>query len=317
MFPQIIGQKSVKTQLEFFVNVWRAGGVIPPTLFSAPKGSGKSHSLIELSRLLKKESGGEKQFYVVNCASIKTVDMLIEQLFLKLCVDKKVTIIFDESHALKEPINAVLLSLFNINNSNRSSYQHNDMIVDLNFKDQTMLFASSKINQMDEALVDRLFKIELEFYSQEEMAEMILINEYNIHHDILMDIASTGRGNARNIIARTRSISQYLIGEKKTLFEKSDWEKLKKIFGIYPLGISPIELKVLEILDSHPEGVTLSKIAAITGLTRSTIQQDTEHYLMKLDFIRVTIAGRKITALGQKYLQDLRGTRHPAEILSA
>ena len=51
-FNNIIGQKSAKKKLEFFIDGYDASGIIPHLMFVAPKGSGKTWTFPEIDRAL-------------------------------------------------------------------------------------------------------------------------------------------------------------------------------------------------------------------------------------------------------------------------
>ena len=88
---------------------------------------------------------------------------------------------------------------------------------------------------------------------------------------------------------------------------KDDWDKLKYHLGILPLGLSRIEVQVLEHLRKKAE-CSLTNIAAATGLTVQCIRQDFEMYLQKQGLMQITTKGRSLTNEGHKYLKALEGS---------
>ena len=84
-----------------------------------------------------------------------------------------------------------------------------------------------------------------------------------------------------------------------------DWEDFRVKMGINPLGLSPMEIKVLRCLGEKAE-TTLTNLSAKTHLTRQSLQRDTEIYLQKVNLIEVTPTGRKLTPIGRQYLESLK-----------
>ena len=72
-FNNIIGQKSAKKKLEFFIDGYDASGIIPHLMFVAPKGSGKTLMAKQLGRNLvarhDEERLGRPKFLEINCST--------------------------------------------------------------------------------------------------------------------------------------------------------------------------------------------------------------------------------------------------------
>ena len=98
------------------------------------------------------------------------------------------------------------------------------------------------------------------------------------------------------------NIKSYLSARGKDYFEPEDWNYLQHHLGILPLGLSPIELQVLNFLDGR-KNCSLTYLAAKTGLTKACLQRDFEMYLQKHNLMEITTEGRAITAKGKKYLK--------------
>jgi Holliday junction resolvasome RuvABC ATP-dependent DNA helicase subunit len=100
------------------------------------------------------------------------------------------------------------------------------------------------------------------------------------------------------------NIKIYLQSKNTLKFTDRDWEELKDELAILPLGISRIELIVLNALKQKKE-CSLTHLAAKTGLTPQCLRQDFEMYLQKTDLMEITTSGRALTSKGHKYLKGL------------
>jgi Holliday junction resolvasome RuvABC ATP-dependent DNA helicase subunit len=119
----------------------------------------------------------------------------------------------------------------------------------------------------------------------------------------LKDLSSVLRGNARAAQKMAMNVRSYLNPRGLSRFGKMDWAYLKHHLAILPLGLSPIELQVLNFLDGR-KNCSLTYLAAKTGLTKSCLQRDFEMYLQKHNLMEITTEGRAITAKGKKYLKN-------------
>jgi Holliday junction resolvasome RuvABC ATP-dependent DNA helicase subunit len=85
-----------------------------------------------------------------------------------------------------------------------------------------------------------------------------------------------------------------------------EWDELKCVLGILPLGLENTELQVLKILRERG-ACSLTNLSAVTGLSSNSIRSEFELYLLKHGLMEVAQGGRKITAKGDQYLTDLQG----------
>ena len=141
-----------------------------------------------------------------------------------------------------------------------------------------------------------------------ELAQIVRLGlkDVNVSDELLLDVSTVLRGNARAGQKLASDILSYLKGGKT--FDKSDWEKLKGILSIRPLGLNPIEIQVLRYLTQSYTGTSLTCMSAKTGMTRAALQQDSEMFLLKNGLMEVTTTGRIITAKGLEYLKQLDGS---------
>jgi Holliday junction resolvasome RuvABC ATP-dependent DNA helicase subunit len=76
--------------------------------------------------------------------------------------------------------------------------------------------------------------------------------------------------------------------------------------GIRPLGLTPLEIQVLRTLQQHKE-TSLTRLSAVTGMTKDSLQKDVEMFLQKQDLMQITTSGRALTGKGIEYLKMIDG----------
>ena len=186
--------------------------------------------------------------------------------------------------------------------------------MDFDFRQQSFMFATTEAHKLFHALIDRCDRIDMEEYTYEELAKIILMNvaaiDLDCDEDVLTEIAPVLRGNARAAQKMANNMKSYLQRTKGKKFTKKNWKALKHALGILPLGISRIELQILRALAEKKES-SLTNLSAKTGLTVQCIRQDFELYIQKHNLMEITTGGRSLTSTGHKYLKDLDGEVKP------
>ena len=310
-FNGIIGQNKAKRKLDFYIDSYEKAGLIPNLMFTASKGCGKTLLAKALAKeLIKDGEEKPKRYFEVNCATMKNTKAFFEELIIPVVHDKDVTILFDEASEIPQDIEMTLLSILNPNPSNRNAFSWDEFTFDFNFKRQTFMFATSEPHKMFHALQDRLDRIDLEDYTDDELGKILLLNlkSLNFEGDVLVDIASVLRGNPRAAQKMAVQIQMYLDANRvngvvRERFTRKDWKELSLTLGIIPLGLYPKELRVLRVLRNHRD-VSLTKLGTKSGLTVQALRCDYELFLQGHDLMDITTKGRNITRKGRKYLKD-------------
>jgi Holliday junction resolvasome RuvABC ATP-dependent DNA helicase subunit len=319
MFPDVVGQDEAKKKLAFYIKSYHQTKIMPNLLFSGQKGGGKTHIATEVGKQLieydeigqprMKEDGKtpkKKSWIYVNASSIESFRWLINAVLEPHCIGKSSTVFIDECSELKPEVEFNLLSLLNPNTNNRNSLTIDDHVIDIDFSLNTFLFATTNVEKVSNPLVDRLERIDLEPYSVTDLATIIqkATPAINYVDAVLQEVAMTVRQNARQAIQTASKIKTYLNGSGQ--FGKYQWEDLKKILSIHPLGLRRQEIEILKMLKSRPDGSSLNSLVSKTGLSKTALQQDYEMILMQHSLMEVKQgAGRVITGRGIEYLKQL------------
>ena len=182
MFDTLIGQKEVKSRLEFYANLFNAGYVVPPIMLNAAKGLGKTAFAKEFHVATKK---GERKFIEINCGSIRNSEQFFEQVFMPQIAGKEVTVLFDECHSLPKDLTDVFLTAFNVEGAKEKSVSVGDGFVTFEFTKQIYLFATTELHKLFAPLKDRLTVIDFNQYSELDLAKImkmkvdLILNEIN------------------------------------------------------------------------------------------------------------------------------------------
>lgn len=307
-FGGVVGQASAKQKLNFYIDSYSKSHIIPNLLFAAPKGCGKTLMAYALAKeLVKNGEVKPKRYLEVNCCTLKNVRKFFDELVIPHLNDKDVTILFDEASEIPQDITMSLLTILNPNPTNRNTFSYDDYTVNFDFRRQTFMFATSEPHKMFHALMDRLDRIDLEEYTNDDLGKIIQLNLKDVNFDdgLLGSIATTLRGNARaaqKMAIKIRMYLEYVGNDSKLTFK--DWCGLKHTLGIFPLGLCHKEIEILRILNKHKD-VSLTRLGSKTGMTTESLRRDYELYLQKNDLMEISVTGRNITGKGRDYIKSL------------
>ncbi len=319
-FSEIIGQKKVKEQLNFFLEGFRQNGIVRPFIVISPKGMGKTILAKAFkNRLIPPGQTEPKKFIKMNSASITSETQFFDQVVNQyVSPGANITLFFDEASELPKSVQTLLLSILNNQDSSLNTYTFsNGQTVDFDLKHITWIFATNQPQKVLIDLMDRLEKVTLEDYTTEQLSYILdqsikkelgagfCVDDESVWSELLKDAVSTCRGNPRlafklgkNIAVRIRSL-----GEKT--FGLNDWLTLKSNLNIHPMGLDENDIRILKAISEYPMGITLTALAGKVGMTTQTVRENGETFLMKIGLIRID-GKRVITQKGREYLEGLK-----------
>jgi Holliday junction resolvasome RuvABC ATP-dependent DNA helicase subunit len=302
-FPTVVGQERAKRKLSYLLDNWKSSNIMDNLMFVAPRGCGKT-MLATLLATAMKTIKSNKIGRIVNCASIKNLNQFINGTIIPYVHDKDCTILLDEASELPRDVEMALLTILNPNSENRNVFSYEDYTINFDFRRQTFLLATTEAHKVFHALMDRLNRVDLEEYKSDHLAEIISRNLVNakFEPDVLEEISTVLRGNARQAQRMANQIRNHLIKKKSKKFTRKDWEWMQYNLGIRPLGLNENEILCLRAL-GEKKASSLTCISAKLGMSKEVIQRDIELYLQKLNLMEVSTDGRSITPSGQKYLK--------------
>lgn len=309
VFADVVGQVKAKSKLSFFLKGHENTGVVPALVFSAAKGIGKTYLAKEFRKgLLVREgedAGQRKPLHTINCATLKNAKQFFEWIISNRLWEKETTLLLDEAHQIPNDLSESLLTVLQPNAENRNSLTFQDYVLDFDMKKTSWLFATSEIHRLNKPLLDRLERVDLEDYTPCHLAEIIRRNLKDVQFEdglLEKEVVTVLKNNARAAQKIAGHIKSYL--GKMTTFFFEDWASIKESLGIMPLGLSPLEIKILQILKEHKE-TSLTRLSAVTGMSANAVRQDLESPLLRLDLMQITTGGRSLTVKGHEYLKGL------------
>mgnify|MGYP001263901566 FL=1 len=299
MFEGLVGQDTLKSRLNFYSDAKKATGTLPFLLFNGAKGLGKT----EFAKAFAKSLG--KPMIEINCSTIRNAEQFFEQVFIPAILDKDVTILLDEAHALPKDLEMAFLTIFNIEGAKTKRFEFGESSLLFEFERQTFLFATTELDKLFPPFKDRLTQLDFEPYSGKELGKIIQkkMDWIDFRDNILNEICETVRGNARSAIKRALEVSAYAEVNNTATFGKKEWKSLCDLLGIMPYGINATELQVMRILKERG-ACTLQMLSAVTGMSRTALQKDAEVFLLKNGFMRID-GKREITGKGAKALERI------------
>ena len=301
-YSQIVGQQKTKTKLNFLLEGFKETSIMPHLLFVAPRGCGKTLIAQETANLM-----GRKNNAIINCSTIKNVKSFFNQVMLPYVVSKDITLIFDEASELPRDVTMALLTILNPNTNNWNEFTFEDGTYRFRFDQNSFIFCTTEAQKLFHALLDRLYRVDMQDYSYVELGNIISNNlktkNQSIDDSVIGEVSSVCRGNARQAQAMANQISSYLSSKKSNKLTNDGWTDIKSKLSIYPLGLSEIELNVIKILKEHGE-VRLTNLSAKTNLTKDMLQKNVELYLMRNSLIEIRPTGRALTKKGHDYHKE-------------
>ena len=301
-YSEIVGQEKTKAKLNFLLEGFEQTKIMPHLLFVAPRGCGKTMIAQETAKIMNRQRN-----VIVNCSTIKNVKSFFNQVMLPFVYDKDTTIIFDEASELPRDVTMALLTILNPNTNNQNEFTFEDGTYTFRFNQNSFIFCTTEAQKIFHALADRLYRIDMEDYSYVSLGKIIQKNLKSktqfVELDVIDEVASVCRGNARQAQSLANQISSYLMSKNSNKLTSGGWSEIKGKLSIYPLGLSEIELNIIKILKEHGE-VRLTNLSAKTNLTKDMLQKNVEMYLMRNNLIEIRPTGRALTKKGHDYHKE-------------
>lgn len=173
----------------------------------------------------------------------------------------------------------------------------------------TLIGATTRTGALAAPLRDRFgLQHRLEFYSREEIAQIILraagILKVQINPEAAAHLAERARLTPRIANRLLKRVRDYADVNGDGTIDRTVANQALALLEIDSLGLDPADRRVLESVIEHYKGgpVGLDTIAALTGDERTTIEDFYEPYMMQIGLLERTPRGRKVTAKAYKHL---------------
>ncbi len=301
-FKQFIGQREAIENLEIFIASARKRKVaLDHVLLSGPPGLGKT----TLAHLIAKAM---KSNILITSAQVLSKGADLARLLTTL--NEKDVLFIDEIHSLSRNVEEILYPAM-------EDYRIDLMIgegftaqtVRIPLKKFTLIGATTRTGLISEPLKTRFgIQLRLEYYSNEEMQEIVLrsakILDLKIDSSAAHEIGKRSRKTPRvanHILKRVRDFAE--VHNNGYINREICRLALEKL-GIDELGLDSIDRKILECMIERYKGgpVGLKAVAIILGEEERTIEEIYEPYLVRIGLINRTPSGRVATEKAYKHL---------------
>ena len=309
----VIGQTNAKRKLNFLLAGMSNTGMMPHMFMSGEAGGGKSflakQVAIATANIQQERMGERRKFVQVNGTQFqRTKDF--EDFVLETLDENLLTVLVDECHAIGKSVETKMLSMLEPSNSNKGFFAvgagETERRVEIDFQKVTFIFATTDKEKMAAPLMRRLEEINLEPLRPSELA-MVILTQCNKDAEItdkaLVELVSRLRMNGGSAIKMGEHVNAYLSAFGADKFDVSDAKELFKIMRILPMGITDEELRVMNFLRAHPQGVRLQDIANQLNQSAQTIKS-IEAYLLRRGLM-VVDGKRFISNAGKDYLNEI------------
>lgn len=303
-FEKLVGQHNVKKKLKFYLDAFNKTQRSPFLGFFGAKGLGKTAFANAFARNLRNKDGSRRTVLELNCSSIKNNDDFFDQIFIKYIMNQEVTVLFDEAHELPKDLTMALLTVLDTSDSSVRDFAWKDTTFSFDFSRITFLFATTESDKLFPPLKDRLTPVDFDPYDANELGKILSLSvECEIEEDVLSQMTSVVRGNARNAKLRAKDINLFVASEGIKVFTMKDYHKFCDTLGILPFGISCTEKQILQVLAENG-ACSLSMLAAKTGLSSTSLRCDHEKYLLMNNLMEIDVK-RKLTPSGLTLARSL------------
>ena len=301
-WSEYVGQKSIKENLHILLTAARERGHRPEhLLFYGPPGLGKT----TLANLIARETNSQ-----IKTTSGPAIEKVSDLASVLTNLSPGDILFIDEIHRLNKFIEEVLYPAMESGTLDiMIGKGPSARTVQLELSPFTLIAATTRIALLSSPLRSRfsggIFR--LEFYSEEEIVEIVLrsakILNIEIEKEVAREIAKRSRFTPRTanyLLKRCRDFAQIT----KTSLTKSAVNKTLLLLEVDEMGLGLIDRKILEIIINNFNGgpVGLSTIAVSLSEESLTIEEVYEPYLIQLGFMERTPRGRVATVRAYEHL---------------
>lgn len=308
----MVGQRDVYARLEIAVDAAsKRGEPLGHILFDGPPGLGKTTFAMCIPRDLG------VGFQLASGAALAAPKDVIPYL---TNAEERSVLFIDEIHRLPKAVEEFLypaMEDFRIDLTLGEGV--NARVINMTLRPFTLIGATTRSGLLSAPLRDRfLMREHLDFYTVEQLAEIVRRNAKKLRVEIVDDaateIASRSRGTPRlanNRLRWVRDYAQSKAGGKITLRVAQDALEMQ---GIDPLGLDTQDRKYLEtiarVFVGGPVGV--EAVAHTMNVSPDTLIDEVEPFLLRSELLVRTPRGRRLTTATYDHL-GIKPAESPGE----
>ena len=300
---EFIGQGRLKKNLQIFVeSAKKRQAALDHILFHGAPGLGKT----TLAQIIAKELNVNIK-YISGPALSKQGDLAA----IISTLEPFSVLFIDEIHRIPISVEEILYSAmedFKIDFIIGEGVSAKSIRIDLPYF--TLIGATTRYGLLSAPLRDRFgITLQLDVYSYAELSKIIIRSSSFLSLDITKEAANAlairSRGTPRIANKLLRRIRDFAIIDDKVLINEQDIISTLKEIGIDNNGLDKIDRKYLQSLNNFYQGgpVGIDTIVSILGLSKDTIEDTVEPFLLQNGYIAKTPRGRVIATKGWDYLK--------------
>lgn len=309
---QFIGNEEAKEKLLLKIHAaLKQEKRIPHLGLFGPSGIGKS----TLAQLLMKEIGGG--YVYINSTAIKDPIVFRSQISEAASLAKTLgrsLIMLDECHMLPRKIQDNLLSLleepsilcttgFRYDEDKKMAVKDKNGILKEKLPHNiSFCLATTHPGNLTDPLLNRLFKVDLEQYSINELVAIAQKNIINLPTQYATKIAENAR-SARDVIKICENLCDICEIENNQMNQEIV-ERAIKYSGYEIYGLTKNEIKYLEYLKAVGSA-SLLNMTSYLNISKQEIQEKIETFLIRKSYIQKDTNGRSLTGQGYKLLEKM------------
>jgi holliday junction DNA helicase RuvB len=299
---EMVGQREVYARIEIAVDAAsKRGEPLGHILFDGPPGLGKT----TFATCIPRELGVNVQ--IASGATLAAPKDLIPYL---TNAEERSVLFIDEIHRLPKAVEEFLypaMEDFRIDLTLGEGV--NARTINMPLKPFTMIGATTRTGLLSAPLRDRFHMREhLDFYSIEELAEIVRRNAKKLRVEIVdeaaVEIAGRSRGTPRLANNRLRWVRDYAQSKADGRITLAVARDALQMQGIDTMGLDPQDRKYLEtiarVFSGGPVGV--EAVAHTMNLPPDTLIDEVEPYLLRSELVIRTPRGRRLTSVAYDHL---------------
>jgi Holliday junction DNA helicase RuvB len=292
---EMVGQRAVYARLEIAVDAAaKRGEPLGHILFDGPPGLGKT----TFATCIPRDLG--VSFQIASGSTLAAPKDLIP--YLTNAAERSVLFI-DEIHRMPKAVEEFLypaMEDFRIDLTLGEGV--NARTINMHLRPFTLIGATTRTGLLSAPLRDRFqMREHLDFYSVEELAEIVRRNAGKLRVEIAgaaaSEIAGRSRGTPRLANNRLRWVRDYALSKADGKISRQIARDALAMQGIDAMGLDAQDRKYLEtiarVFGGGPVGV--EAVAHTMNLTTDTLIDEVEPYLLRSELVVRTPRGRKMT----------------------
>ena len=159
------------------------------------------------------------------------------------------------------------------------------------------ILLTNEFGQLKEPLMNRCIIIDLEPYTDEELAVLVsrVFREHDVEVDLIqcLEVATYARGNPRVAKVLAKRLSLFFRMEGKPLDVEELRQVLEDSFQISQGGFTNFDKQYLSFLAKTGKA-GLNTISRVLMIPKGTLEREVEPFLLRKGLIRITSRGREL-----------------------